>query len=110
MRIKESLQLDSTIRDRAASLPLEPNHSRFIKKSKVLAALIECQEKLDEIMRDADFGEKPRTTIGDINVTLNGDGGKGRGGANSNAPFRPFDGGDVARQVARQLKKELRKV
>lgn len=109
LRIKESLQLDSIIRDRAASLPLEGNHDRFIKKSKVLAALIECQEKLDVIMANADFGEESRVTnVGDINVTLND--GKGRGGAGSNAPFRPYDGGDIARSVAKQLKKELKKV
>lgn len=108
MRIKESLQLDSMITERALSLGREGNRDRMVKKAKVLEALIRCQEELDEIYMDEE--EEPMgPNIGDINVTMQGPG-KGRGGPGtaSNAPFRPFDPGDLGREVAREIKNAVK--
>jgi len=101
MRIKESLQLDTMITDRALSLGREGDRDRMIKKAKVLEALIRCQEELDEIYVDEE--EEETVEVGDINVNISG----GRGGTSSNAPFRPFDPGDIGRQVAEELRRSF---
>jgi hypothetical protein len=93
------------IRERAHALASEHRHEVLVKKCKVLSMLIQCQEKLDEIMLDETTIEPPVRNVGDINVSI--DNGRGRGGNSgpSKVPFQPFDGGDLAAE----LKKELRK-
>ena len=102
LRIKESLHLDTVIRDRAHSLFLENDLERLKKKAKCLAAMITCQEEMDEIMAGEPEEVAPTTNIGDIHVNV-----AGSGGAGSNAPYRPFDGGDIGRQVAKELRKAV---
>lgn len=98
MRIKESLALDSIIRERANTLATEPRYDLLEKKARVLVALVNCRAELDQIMVE----EEVEYVTNNINVNV--DGGKGR----TKVPFQPFDGGDLGRDIARQLKREIR--
>jgi len=107
MRIKESLALDSIIRARADTLATERRHDVLEKKARVLVALMDCRFELDQIMIDEEaVAAENVTNIGDISVNI--EGGKGRGGAGGKVPFQPFDGGDLGRDIARRLKAEIR--
>lgn len=108
MRIKESLALDSIIRDRANTLSAVSQPDMLEKKARVLVALMDCRAELDQIMTDEEaVAAENVTNVGDINVNIEG-GGKGRGGAGGKVPFQPFDGGDLGRDIARRLKAEIR--
>ncbi len=107
MRIKESLALDSIIRERANSLAQEPDHLRLVKKAKCLAALIECQEELDEIMANVEPEVIEQTTnVGDIVVNVQGPSGRGNSRA-SKTPYQPFDGGDIGRATAQAIRQTM---
>jgi len=96
------------IDERIRLLAAEGNRELRIKKAKCLDALIRCQEELDEIYKDVEEQEMPHPHVGDINVTLTPPKGRGGAGGAVSNPFRPFDGGDIAREMAEQLRKAIR--
>lgn len=98
MRIKESLQLDGMIRERAASLAMEPRHDMLIKKAKCLELLIKCQEELDDVMSGNEPIEPPTPNI-NVNISPGRPGSSGP----TKVPYLPFDGGDIARELKKAL-------
>lgn len=107
MRIKESLALDSIIRERADTLFAERRHDVLEQKARVLVALMDCRADLDDIMSAEEVVENV-TNIGDVNVNI--EGGKGRGNSGpGKVPYQPFDGGDLGRDFAKRLKEEIKR-
>lgn len=101
MRLKESFALDAIIKERAKSLsrPEILENSRHLgRRAQVLKALIDCRDLIDDIMRT----EMPAIRVGDINIQLPP--GAASGSARS---FQPFNGGDLAQEVKRELKRTL---
>ena len=100
MKLRESFALDAIIKERAASLSrpdLQNDSDELAKRAKVLAALIKCREKIDDIMLwispASDVGV---TNVGEVNIKLDGSGPK---------VYQPFDGGDLASSIRKELQR-----
>lgn len=99
MKLKEQFALDAIIKDRAKSLArpdLQENTPELLRRAKVLAALVACQEKITDIMAP-EVERSPGNIDVDINLPPAASGAK---------PFQPFDGGDIAVKLKREIRKK----
>ena len=106
MRLRESFALDAIIKERAASLSrddLQADSVELAKRAKVLAILVDARDQIDNVMMNKAI--KPAFDVGGISINLEGGGDGATGGAKT--PYQPFDGGDLAASIKRELRKAV---